>query len=408
MKKLNKFFAVLVALAMMATLCVSMAFAVNPATSTTPGEGVDTKVKKVIEKPDGLSGLPTTKDWQFTVTNTNSDIGNTTITLTDNTKLTSDDILAYAIAAFDSRNADEDTTNDLAPGKYEFTVKEVAPEGYSKTDISYDTGDAETAKYKTTETYTYSKAEYKVTALIATDTAANGDVTYYVQSAAVQMIKDDNGDAPAAEDAKPTGGNEEDAVVFDFTNKYNKKVENLDQTQTTEENDPTTLKIKKTVTDTDLTDDKTPDPEQQFKFRATINFPENSTESYYDATVKDANGVVAGAEKVRFTDDAVTVFTLKAGQYLSFDKIEIGAVVTSLQEDTYPGYTTDDTFTNGTTFITDAATGNAITVDNEWDANAGSLTGILMSNIPYIVLALVAIGGLCAYVVVRRKNADEA
>ena len=35
-------------------------------------------------------------------------------------------------------------------------------------------------------------------------------------------------------------------------------------------------------------------------------------------------------------------------------------------------------------------------------------TGILMSNLPYIVLALVAIGGMVAYVVVRRRNADEA
>ena len=35
-------------------------------------------------------------------------------------------------------------------------------------------------------------------------------------------------------------------------------------------------------------------------------------------------------------------------------------------------------------------------------------TGILISNLPYIALALVAIGGLVAYVVVRRRNADEA
>ena len=35
-------------------------------------------------------------------------------------------------------------------------------------------------------------------------------------------------------------------------------------------------------------------------------------------------------------------------------------------------------------------------------------TGILVSNLPYIALALVAIGGLVAYVVVRRKADDEA
>ena len=40
MKKLNKFFAVLVALAMMATLCVCMAFAADP---VTPDAGANAK-----------------------------------------------------------------------------------------------------------------------------------------------------------------------------------------------------------------------------------------------------------------------------------------------------------------------------------------------------------------------------
>ena len=39
---------------------------------------------------------------------------------------------------------------------------------------------------------------------------------------------------------------------------------------------------------------------------------------------------------------------------------------------------------------------------------AGTTEGVLINSIPYIVLALVAIGGMVAYVVVRRRNADEA
>ena len=34
--------------------------------------------------------------------------------------------------------------------------------------------------------------------------------------------------------------------------------------------------------------------------------------------------------------------------------------------------------------------------------------GVLHNSIPYIVLALVAIGGMAAYVIIRRRNADEA
>ena len=37
-----------------------------------------------------------------------------------------------------------------------------------------------------------------------------------------------------------------------------------------------------------------------------------------------------------------------------------------------------------------------------------TLEGVLDNSIPYIVLALVAIGGMAAYVIVRRRNADEA
>ena len=398
MKKLNKLFAILVAMAMVLSLTAISAFAVNPATSATAGEGVDTKIVKAIQKPDGLSGLPSNTTYQFKVSN--ATLGDETITLTDNTKLTSDDILAAYL-----------TKTGLTAGKYTFTVTEIIPEATTGTTVTDNvvTKTIDGEKYTTTETYTYSKAVYEVNAIIATDTAANGTVTYYVQQSAVTQIKDDAG-ATVTENAKPSGGDSQDAVEFTFTNKYNKKITNKDQTQTTEENDPTTLKIKKTVTDADTTDDKTPDANQEFKFKATIAFPANSTETKYTATVKDANGVVAGADKVEFTNGVATVFTLKANQYLSFDNIEVGAKVTSLTEDSYPGFTPSGTITQEADqkTISDAAAGNAITVDNSWDASSGSVTGILMSNLPYIVLALVAIGGLCAYVVVRRKNADEA
>ena len=53
-----------------------------------------------------------------------------------------------------------------------------------------------------------------------------------------------------------------------------------------------------------------------------------------------------------------------------------------------------------------ATKGTKTTVTNT--INAETPAGILISNLPYIALALVAIGGLVAYVVVRRRNADEA
>ena len=56
MKKLNKFFAVLVALAMMATLCVSMAFAADTnAQVSTDETDVNASVKKTLVVPEGTT-----------------------------------------------------------------------------------------------------------------------------------------------------------------------------------------------------------------------------------------------------------------------------------------------------------------------------------------------------------------
>ena len=52
------------------------------------------------------------------------------------------------------------------------------------------------------------------------------------------------------------------------------------------------------------------------------------------------------------------------------------------------------------------ATEQTITIVNKYQSTPTE--GVLMANLPYIVLALVAIGGMVAYVVVRRRNADEA
>lgn len=55
--------------------------------------------------------------------------------------------------------------------------------------------------------------------------------------------------------------------------------------------------------------------------------------------------------------------------------------------------------------LEDTYTANDAVVTNAFEPI--TVTGVLMNNLPYIVLALVAAGGLVAYVVVRRK-ADEA
>ena len=70
MKKLNKFFAVLVALAMMATLCVSMAFAedTEPGKDLTPSEqqkSADARIGKYLTIPAGVDVPDVTFTFNF-------------------------------------------------------------------------------------------------------------------------------------------------------------------------------------------------------------------------------------------------------------------------------------------------------------------------------------------------------
>ena len=106
-----------------------------------------------------------------------------------------------------------------------------------------------------------------------------------------------------------------------------------------------------------------------------------------------------GVANVQLSDTDKVVFT----------KIAEGTKYTVEETDSRVGtapeqYTVE--YTNDTGAI--AKTANSATVTNTSNQEEETPTGILINNLPYIALALVAIGGLCAYVIVRRKADDEA
>ena len=404
MKKLNKFFAVLVALAMMAMLSVT-AFAANPvAKTTTPGDSVPTKLTKAYDKAAGVNE-PTNQIFNFTAKN---------VVPTDETGYKAH---ADVPATVNGGNANIGLAlanifpgtlfNDT--GKYRFEVTEDLPQGANAArEVVYE--DTTDPNFKVTETTTYSAAKYQVDLVVASYTNPTTLATkYYVQSAAVTLLMDDNGGTEGLPKKAPAGEDDGTGINLTFTNKVNKEIENVKDPEgppTTQEEDKNALEISKTVTNKDET--KKADPAQEFNFKATVSFPDNTKAEKYKAVVKELNEnneVVETAQTVEFTPSALTkTFKLKDGQWLAFKDIEAGATVT-VTEDTIPGFTASGLETN---YVVKDTGNNAIDVTNEWDDSEGSVTGILMSNIPYIVLALVAIGGLCAYVVVRRKNADEA
>ena len=108
--------------------------------------------------------------------------------------------------------------------------------------------------------------------------------------------------------------------------------------------------------------------------------------------------------------------TLKHNQRLVFTDLDVGATYT-VAETEDAGYTAAYVKTaEGTAAasVTGLSTNGTITEKDDSVAYTNTSkkdskpTGILISNLPYIALALVAIGGLVAYVVVRRKADDEA
>ena len=77
-----------------------------------------------------------------------------------------------------------------------------------------------------------------------------------------------------------------------------------------------------------------------------------------------------------------------------------------VNEASYPQYTTQDNMGTNAVYINDKSNAKAFT--NKYDETKDPETGLSIANLPFIVLALVAVGGLVAYVVVRRKSEDNA
>ena len=210
------------------------------------------------------------------------------------------------------------------------------------------------------------------------------------------------------------------ASDFLFTNVYTKDIK-TDPTDPEEEQKNGAFNIGKVVDATGMAD-KT----ASYPFTVTLKLDEATT----NKAGKEYVGKVGTTEyKFTFaqgeTEKTVSEIMLKDGEKLVFDLFPAGATATITEDlsdtsiqnkekyyQTVTGATAQgETAGKNADLIAKTAVINdkaSVTVTNKLDADDITPTGILMNNLPYIVLALVAIGGLVAYVVVRRRQADEA
>ncbi len=485
MKKLNKFFAVLVALAMMATLCVSMAFAFDdnvPAGDNVSENAANAYLVKYLKIKEGVT-IP-----DDTYTFTFEPVASSTVTAADLTAY-GDDIIPQdiTIKARDMTPSDSDkddgalvyakSIDDIfdgidfpKAGEYCYDVSETLPVK-GENDIGDYTANTQSYRLRI-----YVERQLKV---VGYD-EETGDPIYgteyetVINKITVQDEKtkknveiDDPSviavptETPGETTQKPLTQEEIEASNvegFTFVNKYD-----LDENHDTDKNDKGAFYAEKE------TKGAYGDDTQKFPVTFTVTWPADGSYDKGDKalnlytnndegeavalTDKDGNPIALAKDANADTWSATV--ELANGEYAYFKYLPKGAKVTvsenltasDINNAAWYNQSTVST-TNGTAGALNEAMKDAegndvakktkdtqnpkktvITADDvEYTAHAlaadkktndsakvtndsvyePSTTGILLSNLPYIVLALVAIGGMVAYVVIRRRQSDEA
>ena len=424
MKKLNKLFAILVAMAMVMALAVTSAFAVDKKTGKLSEAdqadyaSAEAKLTKILTLADGQ-----TKPENVTFTfNFSPDTNYTSTTTTT----------ADAAAALVNKGTLTINTNQMTKTAYESDGNTVA---YS-VNIADAFGTFPTAgvyNFKVEEAqdaatgdnfkWTYSQQKYDVDVYVV-DNGTTRTINNIVVTKDGETGKEKTTIVPTEETTKDLG----DPTLYGctFENIYSKNT--VSPEPLTPEN--AVLNISKTVTGE--YGDKT---NQEFPFVLNITAPEGAAVSEVTAVVYTGNTAATPAKTYTIKLDGTdNEFTLKHGQELLFSTLPAGTTYT-VKEDldksttanevvtyavkNYDKYTANwDGSTNETPGIDQTSVSKTIKDDatsqrtaacvNAYSDESTTPEGILISNLPYIALALVAIGGLVAYVVIRRRNADEA
>lgn len=408
MKKLNKFFAVLVALAMMATLAVSMAFAAPAASSTSLQ---DSKITKVLDVPAGVPSPAASFDFTVTPTAQPTTAGLTAKKVTIPFTAATGTQTQYApLASFIGLNDSSKKFNLSQPGEYVFTVSE---DDFTAAGVA--TAPAEGAYY------------LQDSDPLSTENLAKDTKTYTLRIYVVNHVAGQDEQNPPAleiksitvEDPTSTGATTDEKKVspetgFVFNNTYTKVINETEQ-------NGGAFNVEKEVTEAG---------DKAFGYPITISI------TIDEATLVDGAYTLTAAGKTWSFSDAVDQETgaktgltatqtvnLADGEKAIFTTFPAGATVnvvenvaaTNVQNagdytGAASGLATGTYAKGGELDVTTAAftAKGQVKVTNTLAASDITPEGILISNLPYIALALVAIGGLVVYVVIRRRNADEA
>lgn len=264
-------------------------------------------------------------------------------------------------------------------GEYEYKVTEVQ----SVTGYTVDPDN---------ETMQYSQAEYTMRVIVNNKADGSG---VYVKYVVVDRVLNDAG---AAEAAKVTPGDDVTTNAFTFTNVFTREGSLLDG--------KSPLEITKTVTGD--AGDKT----KEFDFSLTLTkaATEAAAVTEYTAVITRADNTT---ENVTVPAGAAYTFKLKHGDNLSFkDSLPAGTRYT-VTETAVAGYTTSAKVKeNGRTETTidNVTVANKLVGDHENyakytnDKSVTPPTGIIINNLPFILLIGFAIGAFALFIVAKRRR----
>lgn len=279
-------------------------------------------------------------------------------------------------------------------GQYTYHVKEDT--------VSNDTTDA---NYE--GIYTASKAEYDISFMVIDDGTSKKVASIYLK----RTVADGNDTTAQQENAKvqynPNPGPGEENG-FRFTNIYNKKAKKIEDGPVTDEDKfKKGLFLKKTVPAGTSELFKN----QSFRFKITVTKPSTVTSDVND--IKFGLSDNSSSDNNKYAPDTIE-FNLKADQMAALSNIWLGSTVTVEEIDAKGAASATITGSAGNTAIT-ADTGNQFkTMTFTLTENGNSVqfenkeqtpTGVLLDLLPFIILAVLAMGGIYYF---KRSHSHRA
>ncbi len=405
----------------------------NPADANTNPTDAKAYITKQFDMPVGTT-LPSDATFTFTESPLSKDSNDSNVTLENNKKVTFDSkstkktievngagnehkIYRYLASTPLLTDADETALKTAGPGVYTFTITENPSEdGYVKTGSTTD-------GTKNTK-LTYSKAEYKATVYVKT--GANGN---YIGTIKVSKEKNDQGTAITAENEKKVDPSQPDDNIpgsggLRFVNTYTEKFKdagtpgevNPDPTNPTNpDNDRDKVLSVGKIVSGDLGEKNKP-----FQFTVKVTRPslvtstdETLKNETYNAKVINAKGKTVG-DGLTFNSGEAKTVNLSHGEKLVFKDLYVGTAFEAQETDG------DTTYTSSTyarlnggdpsekakerALVKGNVSENTDTVVVVNTRNSTSPTGIVVNNLPYILLVLGVVAGFAGYIASKRRR----